>query len=104
MKFKPLSISYFLTVIFMLAGTPVCWADNARAYLLIEVAVGKPSQEAIDKLGGLQNCKGSGIRGHGNEIVATIECNSPDDLNFAMSNDLKQVPGVTTVTLMRVSP
>jgi hypothetical protein len=94
----------FSSLFFIFGSTQIALGDNARAYVLIEVSQDKSSQPAINKLGALQNCKGSGIRGHGNEIIATVECSSLDDLNIAIANDLKKIPGVNAVTLMRVSP
>jgi hypothetical protein len=47
----------FLAFSLFFGSTQIALADNARAYVLIEVSQDKSSQPAIDKLGGSKTVK-----------------------------------------------
>lgn len=85
----------------LLPGT--VFAETTSAYLLIEIADFTSSESVEAKLGGLQNCKGSATAGHVLDVLAIVECNTVEDLNYAITMDISKVSGVKSVTLLRIS-
>ena len=76
-------------------------AEMVRGYFLIEVALDDPGATE-DALSSLDNCKAVAENVWSSELIVHIQCNSLQDLNKAIIENMSKAPGVSRLATLAI--